>query len=61
MPCINVKENHRKMIIAKSQDSTTFQTGDKVHSKRVYSNLWEGLGTVIGSENKEILVNNGGT
>lgn len=54
------KENHRRAIKAKNQNSTAFSPGDKVYSKRDKSNLSTGLGTFIGSE-RELSFNNGGT
>lgn len=38
-----------------------YVTGDKVFYKRKYSEKWHGAGTVIGQENKQVLVKHGGS
>ena len=38
-----------------------FENGDRVYFKRNESNIWKGPGTVIGAENKQVLVKHGGT
>ena len=52
----------RRAIKAKTRVSTRiiYQPGDLVYYKRNDSNQWKGPGTVLGCENKQILVKQGG-
>ena len=48
---------------AKTTNSTghIYQPGDTVYFKREHSNSWKDAGTVLGLENKQVLVKYGGT
>ena len=56
-------EKLKRAIKAKTRGSTAvvYQPGDIVYFKREASNQWKGPGTVIGCENKQILVKYGGS
>ena len=41
--------------------SLKYQTGDQVHWKKNDSSYWKGPGTVIGYDNKQVIVRHGGT
>ena len=45
----------------RSNDSENFDTGDMVYFKRPNIERWMGPGTVIGRENKQVLIKHGGT
>ena len=55
-------EKLRRAIKTKTRVSTgiMYQPGDIVNYKRNDSNQWKGPGTVLGHENKQILVKHGG-
>ena len=56
-------EKRRKVIMVKPRTATPliYEPGDNVYFKHENSKLWKGTGTVIGQENKHILVKYGGT
>ena len=53
----------RRAIKAKTRVSTgtIYRPGDIVFYKRENFNMWEGPGTIIDRENKQITLNHGGT
>ena len=55
-------EKLRRAIKSKLWPTTSliYELGDEVYYKRNYSNQWKGPGTVIGKENKQVIVKHGG-